>query len=1258
MSKRTGLAWLVLAWLLLGAALLLVDAWGSASKAEVQAGRIIVDPTKLTVSEPSGSGVFTLTLSVEPVATVFVDLSISNDQCTVSPSVVSLDSANWATGAGATVTAVDDFIADGSQNCFVVTEAARSDDANYNGVNPRDVKVTVDDDDEAGILVMPTTMTLSEPSGADIFAVTLASQPVGTVSIPLSASNEQCTVTPNSISLDAGNWTTGVIATVTAVDDAVHDGTQICLIQTGPSTSDDPVYVGLSGEDITVTVLDDDVFIVVVDPTSLAISEPAGSGSFNLALTEAPTATVSVPLSTSNNQCTVSPASVNLDADNWANGVTATVDAVDDLVADGTQTCLVETGLAASDDPRYDGFSPQDVTVTVYDNEEADILVGPSSLAISEPSGSDSFTLSLASQPISAVSVSLTASNNECTVSPSSVDLDAENWVGGVIATVTAVDDLIADGPQACLVQTGPAASDDPNYHGIDPEDVTVTVYDNEEADILIDPTVLTISEPSGSSFFALTLISQPSSAVSVPLSTSSSQCTVSPASVDLDAANWATGVTAVVTAVDDSVADGTQLCLVQAGPAVSDDPAYDGRDPDDVTVTVHDNDEPGILVEPTSLTISEPSGSGTFDLTLSSEPISTVSVPLAASNSQCTVSPASVELDAATWATGVTATITAVDDLIQDGTQTCLVQTGPVTSDDPSYDGREAEDVTVVVYDNDGPGILVIPTALSISEPSGSDTFRLMLSSQPAAPVSVDLTATSSQCTVSPTSIGLNTANWSTGVTATVTAVDDPLIDGPQACLVRTEPATSDDPDYNGRDPEDVVVTVHDDDEPGVLVVPTALTVSEPSGFGSFALTLSSQPAAGLSIDLSASNSQCAVSPASVNLGPANWSTGVTATVTAVDDLIQDGTQLCVVETGLTFSADPNYAGLDPDDVTVTVLDNDVPGVIVIPTSLTISEPSGSDVFTLSLTGQPRGKVSIPLSLANNQCAIVPASVDLDAANWYDGVAVTVTAVDDSVVDGSQECPVHTGLTSSADPDYAGLNPRDVSVVVQDDDVAFPIYLPSIVHNWPPLPGVPTLYAIDNPEGLRSYTVEWSRESLANSYVLEEATDTAFADAHQIYVGDSTSHNVSGQTTGRYYYRVKARNAWGESGWSVVRSADVRWEVEPNDEIAQANGPIVSGLTYYGTFPGTDDVKDYFFFELSASHRVRIWLTNIPAGRNYDLVLRKPDATAVGYSLQGGNANEYIDISSLPQGLYFVQVYRTSGAGSSQPYHLRAIYQ
>jgi hypothetical protein len=175
------------------------------------------------------------------------------------------------------------------------------------------------------------------------------------------------------------------------------------------------------------------------------------------------------------------------------------------------------------------------------------------------------------------------------------------------------------------------------------------------------------------------------------------------------------------------------------------------------------------------------------------------------------------------------------------------------------------------------------------------------------------------------------------------------------------------------------------------------------------------------------------------------------------------------------------------------------------------------------------------------------------------------------------------------------------------------------------------------------------------------EGGDPTFADARDIYEGAATSHVVTGRGAARYYYRVKARNAWGDSEWSTVRLADVLWEAEPNDNaLTQANGPLASGLTYYGTFPDQATSQDYYYFDLATRHRVRVWLQNISTGQNYDLVLRRNDAelTAVGYSGQKDNGNEYIDVSDLPAGRYYIQVFHREGTGAEQPYHLKVEYE
>ncbi len=220
-------------------------------------------------------------------------------------------------------------------------------------------------------------------------------------------------------------------------------------------------------------------------------------------------------------------------------------------------------------------------------------------------------------------------------------------------------------------------------------------------------------------------------------------------------------------------------------------------------------------------------------------------------------------------------------------------------------------------------------------------------------------------------------------------------------------------------------------------------------------------------------------------------------------------------------------------------------------------------------------------------------------------------------------------------------------------------VYLPIVLRRWPPLPDPPVLAAIDNADGDGRYQVSWDSAYLATHYVLEEDTQSAFSDVTQVYSGTDTYVDLEGRGAARYYYRVKARNDWGESDWSNISWVDVLWEMEPNDARGQANGPLVSGLTYYGTFTGTSGTSDYFYLDLPAGHSVELWLSNIPAKNDYDLVLYDDALVMRGYSGLPGNQSEHILTKILPVGRYFVRVYHRSGAGSyTQPYHLRLVYQ
>ncbi|MBK8170386.1 MAG: integrin [Sandaracinaceae bacterium] len=181
----------------------------------------------------------------------------------------------------------------------------------------------------------------------------------------------------------------------------------------------------------------------------------------------------------------------------------------------------------------------------------------------------------------------------------------------------------------------------------------------------------------------------------------------------------------------------------------------------------------------------------------------------------------------------------------------------------------------------------------------------------------------------------------------------------------------------------------------------------------------------------MSSNTMEGTVSAASLTFSTMNWSTPQTVTVTGVDDFVADGNIAYTTITGVTTSADPVYSGLAVSDVSVTNNDNDVAGISVSPTSgLTTTEPGGTATFTIVLTSQPTANVRVSMmSSAPTEGTISLASVTFSTANWSAPQTVTITGVDDFVLDGNIAYTIITGAAVSADPVYSGLAVADVSV-------------------------------------------------------------------------------------------------------------------------------------------------------------------------------------------------------------------------------------
>ena len=161
--------------------------------------------------------------------------------------------------------------------------------------------------------------------------------------------------------------------------------------------------------------------------------------------------------------------------------------------------------------------------------------------------------------------------------------------------------------------------------------------------------------------------------------------------------------------------------------------------------------------------------------------------------------------------------------------------------------------------------------------------------------------------------------------------------------------------------------------------------------------------------------------------------------TVTGVNDNIDDGDVGYVAVIGAASSSDGKYNSLNPADINLTNLDDtDTAGISVSsPSGSTTTEAGGTVTFTVQLDSQPTANVTIPISSSDTSEGTVSASsLTFTSANWNQPQTVTVTGVDDSVVDGDVNYTIVIGAADSSDVSYIALNPADINLTNQDDDV------------------------------------------------------------------------------------------------------------------------------------------------------------------------------------------------------------------------------
>ena len=134
----------------------------------------------------------------------------------------------------------------------------------------------------------------------------------------------------------------------------------------------------------------------------------------------------------------------------------------------------------------------------------------------------------------------------------------------------------------------------------------------------------------------------------------------------------------------------------------------------------------------------------------------------------------------------------------------------------------------------------------------------------------------------------------------------------------------------------------------------------------------------------------------------------------------------------------DPVYNGTTGDYVKVSAITSIAPGVMVAESggSTAVTEGGSTDIYTAVLTSEPTGNVTITPA-PGSQLTVSPANLTFTTLDWNVPQTVTVTAIDDTVAQGTRIQTI-TNAASSADPGYNGLGVASVNVTITDNVSSF----------------------------------------------------------------------------------------------------------------------------------------------------------------------------------------------------------------------------
>ena len=810
----------------------------------------------------------------------------------------------------------------------------------------------------------------------------------------------------------------------------------------------------------TVPVIDNDVPVtpgVTVTPPTLAVLE-GSSANYAVVLDAKPTADVTVAVQVPEDaDGAVDETELTFTAENWNQAQTVTVTAAhdDDAVADAPVT--IRHAVSGGN---YDAVTAASVEVTIIEDDAPTISIA--NAAAAEGDGEMAFAVRMSVASSQTVTVEYATADVTATAGTDYEETTSTLTFPALETAQTIRVPIIDDDLDEALEAFAVALSNASN----------ATIADGEAAGVIADndlPVVgvaadSTAVEEGETVTFVLARIGDLTVPLTVPVSITERGAFLADGapSEATFAANEAIVVLPVATVDDDmdevnGLVTATIMDMDGANRRMSDRAS--------ATVPVTDNDVRGVTVTPTELTVDE-GDSASYTVVLTSEPTADVTVAVQVpEDAEGTVDETELTFTAENWNQAQTITVTAAQDADAVADEPVTIRH---TVSGGDYDAMAAGSVEVTITEDDMPKLLIADAAAA--EGDGEMAFAVRLSVLSSQTVTVEY-ATADGTAMADTDYEGTTGTLTFPAlemeqTIRVPIIDDDLDEATEAFTITLSNASN----AVIADGETTGV-IGDNDLPVVSVTADPIAVEEGETV-TFTLTRIGDLTVPLTVPISITERGAFLADRLSTEVTFAADAKTTTFLVATDDDERDEADGAVTAT---ITSGTTHRVGESANATVTVSDNDVRGVTVTPTELTVDEGDSAS-YTAVLTSEPTADVTIAIQVPDDaDIALNQTALTFTSENWNQAQTIAVTAAhDDDAVADEPAVLEHTIRGG----DYEGVTAAEVEVTITEDDTA----------------GVTlSTDALELPEGdSQSYTVVLDTEPAADVTVAIQVSDNA----------------------------------------------------------------------------------------------------------------------------------------------------------------------